>query len=71
MSMRQYLVGGSTDDGDNLDMVITAESAAEALRLWLDYWAGEGRTAERIHELPSVGEQAGVHEWAPNLLPDD
>jgi hypothetical protein len=62
--MNLYLVVGSHDGtGDNLDMVVSAASPAEAYTLWQAHWEDNGEF-EKVYLLPSSpGDVAKVHEW--------
>lgn len=61
--LRNYLVIASDENGENLDLVVTAETAQQAIDLWHDYWDMEADGELRVKPLPAIAAQPMAHEW--------
>lgn len=61
--LRQYLIVAGNEDGDSLDLIVTATSRAEAVRLWQGHYQLIFNQPRKVFELPPVATAPRSHPW--------
>lgn len=69
--MKLFLITGSNDDGDNLDLLVWAENVPQAVELWEKYYEQSICADSKAFEVIDVGNLSNLWTPGPRAIPWD